>query len=221
MLEQLIRDYGYLILFVGTFLEGETILILAGVAAAEAVLDIRWAILSAFLGTVSGDSLYFLLGRYRGEWLLRKLPRWRSPLRKVLQLLERHSVLVILSYRFMYGIRNVTSFAVGVSRTKAWLFVVLNITGAAIWALMFGLGGFYLGEALLGWVKSVKHNQVKVFWVVLIVALCLWFYRMYRRKRRFAKIVRVRLKARRKREKKLLASRMENKEAPAVGKAGK
>ena len=33
MLDQLLNDFGYLALFIGTFLEGETILVLAGVAA--------------------------------------------------------------------------------------------------------------------------------------------------------------------------------------------
>lgn len=202
MLEQLIKDYGYLALFIGCFLEGETILIIAGVAASEGLLDIRLAILSAFLGTVSGDSVYFLLGRYHGDWLLSKLPRWRPSLRKALKMLERHCVWVILSYRFMYGIRNVTSFAVGVSRIRAWFFALLNLTGAVVWALMFGYGGFYLGEALLRLAKSIRHNQVKLFWLVLAVALAIWLYRVYRRRRRFARLLRTRRHVRSRREKK-------------------
>ena len=56
MLEYLITTYGYPALFLGTFLEGETILIIAGIAAFEGMLDIHQAILTAFIGSMSGDN---------------------------------------------------------------------------------------------------------------------------------------------------------------------
>ncbi|MCX7016875.1 MAG: DedA family protein, partial [Candidatus Sumerlaeota bacterium] len=74
MLEHLLSTYGYLALFIGTFLEGETILIIAGVAASEGLLDIQWAILSAFAGSLLGDQLLFFIARYHGDWLLSRLP---------------------------------------------------------------------------------------------------------------------------------------------------
>ena len=177
---------GYLALFIGTFLEGETILIIAGIAASEGLLNINWVILSAFCGTLLGDQLYFLIGRYRGQWLLSKVPRWQPNMQRALEMLERHAIWVLLTYRFMYGVRNVTSFAVGMSRIRLWVFLVLNIGGAAIWAVIFGLGGYLVGQTLLLFIKDVKHYQVQFLIVACIVALGFWLYRLKRSRQKAA-----------------------------------
>jgi len=44
-LEDFLNSYGYAAVLAGTFLEGETILILAGIAAKMGYLDLRWVIL--------------------------------------------------------------------------------------------------------------------------------------------------------------------------------
>lgn len=71
---QLIIDYGYLALFIGTFLEGETILVIAGFLAHSGYLELHWVILSAFLGTFAGDQTFFYLGRFKGIAFLEKRP---------------------------------------------------------------------------------------------------------------------------------------------------
>ena len=62
MLESLLNEYGYPVLLIGTFLEGETILILGGMAAHLDYLSLGWVIACGFLGTLFGDQLYFFLG---------------------------------------------------------------------------------------------------------------------------------------------------------------
>lgn len=54
-----IEHFGYLAILVGTLLEGETFLILGGFAAHRGYLDLSLVILSAFLGTVLGDQLFY------------------------------------------------------------------------------------------------------------------------------------------------------------------
>ena len=56
-LEHLIDAYGYLAILAGTFLEGETILILGGVAAKLGYLDLPWVIVCGFTGSLIGDQL--------------------------------------------------------------------------------------------------------------------------------------------------------------------
>ena len=49
---QLIQSYGYWAILAGTFLEGETILVLAGFAAHLGYLQLPWVILAAFAGSL-------------------------------------------------------------------------------------------------------------------------------------------------------------------------
>ena len=180
MLQQLIESYGYLALFIGTFLEGETIVIIAGIAAAEELLKLHWIILFAFLGTVAGDQLYFFIGRYKRDWILAKIPRWKPGIERVLGLVERHSIWLLLTFRFMYGVRNFTSFAVGMSRIRIWVFLLLNAIGAAIWAVCFALGGYLFGQALVSLVKDIKKYEKEVLALLCAVALAVWLYRLWR-----------------------------------------
>jgi membrane protein DedA with SNARE-associated domain len=54
-LELLVKTFGYWALFVGTFLEGETILIICGFFAHRGYLELAWVIVVAFMGSLAGD----------------------------------------------------------------------------------------------------------------------------------------------------------------------
>ena len=62
-LESAIHSYGYWAILVGTFLEGETVLVLGGLAAFQGFLSLPGVILAAFVGSMCGDQLFFFLGR--------------------------------------------------------------------------------------------------------------------------------------------------------------
>ena len=158
-LQQLIIDYGYLALLIGTFLEGETILVIAGFLAHGGYLELPIVIATAFLGTFAGDQTFFYLGRWKGIAFLEKRPLWHSKTDKVFDLLHRHQIKVVLGFRFLYGVRNVTPFVIGASRMYPLKFFVLNFLGALIWAIAVGYLGFEFGdiaEKVLGRIKEYE-----------------------------------------------------------------
>jgi membrane protein DedA with SNARE-associated domain len=179
-LQQLVIDYGYLALFIGTFLEGETILVIAGFLAFRGYLELPWVIVSAFLGTFAGDQTFFYLGRFKGIAFLEKRPLWHSKTDKVFEMLRRHQIKVVLGFRFLYGIRNVTPFVIGASRMSPFKFFVLNFLGALVWAISVGYLGYQFGtiaEALMG-----KIQKYEMYILGLLVAGGLFlFWRSNRR----------------------------------------
>jgi len=175
--QSLIQDYGYWTVLLGTFLEGETILLLGGVAAQMGALDVSLVMLSAFVGSTSGDQLYYFIGRWKGQALLDRFPRWKQPASKVGEHIKRHQNLIILTFRFFYGLRNVSPFVLGIYRISIPKFVSLNIIGAAIWSFTFTMIGFLLGEAherILG-----KGYSLILFGILLLVGLIFWAYRRW------------------------------------------
>jgi membrane protein DedA with SNARE-associated domain len=175
-LEYYLSTYGYLALFILTFLEGETILIMAGFAAYNGHLSLPLCILSAFLGSFAGDQTAFYVGRYNKRLLETKLKKWECRIERVHQLLEKHQVLLLISFRFFYGFRNITPFAVGTTNISPWRFFYLNGIGAAVWAISFGLGGFYLGDVLerflqenKWWVVGGLFGVILLVWVIKII----------------------------------------------------
>ena len=172
-----LATYGYLALFIGTFLEGETILIIAGFAAFNGHLSLPLCILAAFLGSFAGDQTAFYVGRYNRRFLETRLKKWECRIERVHRLLEKHQVLVLLSFRFFYGFRNITPFAVGTTNVSPLRFFALNAVGAAVWAVSFGLGGYYLGDVLERFLRQAKWWVAGgLFGVILLV----WFVKLIR-----------------------------------------
>ena len=150
-IDRLIAEHGswfYLIAFIWTFLEGETIVVFAGFAAAQGVLDPFLVLAATGLGSFAGDQSWFWIGRYFGQKLLNRFPRWRPGVEAALRWLERYNTGFILSFRFIYGVRNFSSFAMGVSAVRGRRFLALNFFAAALWAACFVAIGYFLGHAL-------------------------------------------------------------------------
>ena len=125
-LQSLIEHYGYAGILIGTFLEGETILVLAGLAAHQGYLALTWVILAAFLGSLCGDQLFFYLGRKHSQAVLSRRPGWKQKAEKVHQMMNRFQTPMILSFRFLYGLRTVAPFVIGMSSVPVKKFILLN-----------------------------------------------------------------------------------------------
>jgi membrane protein DedA with SNARE-associated domain len=182
-LETLIQNYGYLAILIGTFLEGEVILILGGLAAHLGYLELPWVIASAFAGTFGGDQLYFFIGRRYGQRFLDKRPRWKKRSERIWALLHRHQDWVVLGFRFVYGTRTLTPFVIGMSWIKTLRYVVLNFLGAVVWAIAFGVLGYVFGQVVAQLVGQVKRYEVILFGTVAVLGLVLWGVRLWRQRR--------------------------------------
>lgn len=181
---ELIESYGYLAILIGTFLEGETILLLGGFAAHMGLLELPWVIASAFAGSFSGDQLYFYIGRRYGPRIIAKRLSWQESAEKVYRHLHRHQNLLILSFRFFYGLRNVTPFAIGASQVSRLRFFVLNGIGAVVWAITLAYLGFLFGEAIRLFMEDFKRYEIYVFAGLVLVGILVWLITLIRRRRR-------------------------------------
>lgn len=149
-INRLIAEHGawfYLIAFIWTFLEGETVVLFAGFAAAQGMLNPFLLVAATGLGSFVGDQSCFWVGRHFGSRLLDRFPRWRFGVEAALRWLERYNTGFILSFRFIYGVRNFSSFAMGMSAIRGKRFLALNFLAAALWAANFIAVGYFLGHA--------------------------------------------------------------------------
>jgi membrane protein DedA with SNARE-associated domain len=184
----IIGSYGYFALLVGTFLEGETILILAGFAAHLGYLYLPWVILVAFIGTLSGDQLFFYLGRRHSRFVLDKYPAWQSRLDRVQRLFERYQTLLILGFRFLYGLRTVTPFVLGRSGVSPRYFFLLNTLSALVWSAAVGVGGYLFGNFLKLILGDIRRYEFESFGAIACIGGLIWGIYFYRsRKKRLLK----------------------------------
>jgi membrane protein DedA with SNARE-associated domain len=186
-LELLLARYGYPALVAGTAMEGETILVIAGFLAHRGYLALPYVILAAFLGTFAGDQFYFHLGQKSGAALLERRPKWQAKACRARALFERHRIPIVLGFRFLYGLRIVTPFVIGMSGFSAKLFVVLNAISAIIWAIVISCLGYGFGGFLSVLLKDVKHWEKWIILGMLVVGGLAWLRHHIRRQRRECK----------------------------------
>jgi len=182
-LQSIIENYGYAAILIGTFLEGETILVLAGLAAHQGYLILTWVVIAAFLGSLCGDQLFFYLGRKHSQAVLSRRPAWKQKAEKIHKLMNRFETLMILSFRFLYGLRTVAPFVIGMSPVSFKKFMLLNAAGALVWATAVGSGGYLFGHALEILIGKIEHYEVHVFIVIALLGLLIWAVHFYHRRK--------------------------------------
>lgn len=164
---EVIHHYGYGAIAVGTFFEGEFIMLAAGIAACAGVLSLPLVIAAGMGGTFASDTVCFLLGRLAGERLQRWFPGLHLRLGRIFRLMERHDEKLLLGYQFVPGLCTVTPIAYGMSRISVLRFLALDLVGNACWTLAFAVGGYAFGEAFARVVRNAPP------WAPLLVGLIL------------------------------------------------
>ena len=181
LLEYIVKTYGYWALLVGTFLEGETILMLGGITAHLGYLKLPIVMIVAFIGSFSGDQFYFFLGRKKGKELLSRNPKWERRADRAHRLLEKYHDLIMLGFRFVYGTRIMIPIVLGMSKNiKTSRFVIFNAIGAVIWSVVISAGGYVFGHALEGIIKDIHHYEVEVMIGVSVAGVLIWLIHRYR-----------------------------------------
>jgi len=182
-LESFVQSYGYGALFLGTLLEGETILILAGLMAHMGLMKLPLVILVALLGSFLGDQFYFFLGRRKGAALLDRHPAWKRRAEKVHRAMQRYRNWIMLGFRFVYGMRTVTPLILGMDRTiPTRRFILLNLIGAALWSAVIATGGYFFGRVLKIILEDIKHYELALLLVVLLIGIAIRLLAAYREK---------------------------------------
>ncbi len=165
-IQQLLREYlelhGYWVLFLGTFLEGEAILIMAGFLAFQGYLDIRLVILTALCGSFLGDQFYFYLGYFKGKPLMRRFHSIARKFREALRLIEKYGSLVAFFSRFTYGFRIILPMILGITSLPPKTFIWINLISALTWSIIFSLAGFLFGKSASLFLEDVSKTGCKV-----------------------------------------------------------
>jgi membrane protein DedA with SNARE-associated domain len=141
-LPRLLHDYGYLLIFLGTFAEGESLLVLGGYFAHRGYLDLRGVVATAFVAAVCGDQLFFHLGRRHAARLLARFPRLHDKVRIAVHRAEHHQNLLVSGMRFLWGLRIAAPVAMGMTRMASQKFFWLNLLSAAVWSVLFAFLGY-------------------------------------------------------------------------------
>jgi len=162
-LHALIAAHGYWVVALFCLLEGETVLVLAGFAAARGHLDIFGVMAVAAVAGFAGDQIFFWIGRAHGATVLVRFPSVARQTERVFRLIERYQSWVIVGVRFAYGLRIAGPIIIGTSRVAPSRFALFNAIGAIIWAILVAGVGYLFGEAATAVLGELHNVEVWLF----------------------------------------------------------
>ena len=178
--EALLEQFGYFAVFVGTFLEGEAILIAAGFFASRGFLDLFLVTLVAFAGAYAGHIFWFWLGRVHGVRLLDRFPRMKRHFGKGIRVFERYGASAIIITQWIYGLRITCAVIIGMSRIGLVKFLVYEALSCALWSVVIAFAGFYFGRAIEAVLGRVEHIEKYALAVIALVAIGFWLYHRWK-----------------------------------------
>lgn len=126
----------------------DTFLLLAGFLVAQGKLDLSATLWSAILGSITGITVSFFLGRFSSGWLLKnvapKIQLTEERLKKARRWFHRVGKWALLICYFVPFMRHIAGFLAGGSSLKVNQFALYAYTGALLWVLSYLFLGYFL-----------------------------------------------------------------------------
>jgi membrane protein DedA with SNARE-associated domain len=174
----LIKAYGYLGVFsslmLGMFglpVPDESIMTFTGFLVSKAYLQPLPAVLCAYLGSICGITLNYVLGRLIGLRLVQKYGRYVHVTPEKLALahrwFEKYGKWALFGGYFFPGLRHLTALTAGASRLEYRTFAPFAYSGGFLWVSSFITLGYFLGEE---W-RLVIPEVEKYLWVAVGVVV--------------------------------------------------
>lgn len=173
-----ISDFGYMILFLYSMGGGYVGIIAAGVLSANGMLDIYLSILIAILGNISGSTLYAYLARFQKKEFYKYFKKHKRKLAMMSLLIKKYDWWIILTCKYLHGIRTLIPLAIGLSKFSFVKFLVINIIACIIWGFVLGFAGFYASGFLQNALKFLLEHPY--YFALLGVFIMLLLYAFYK-----------------------------------------
>jgi membrane-associated protein len=187
-------------LLIGFFLPGDSLLVTAGLVAANTGWDVPLLLVTLSASAIIGDSVGYAIGYRTGPRIFnRPQSRFfrRDHLLAAQSFYERHGGKTIVLARFMPIIRTFAPVVAGVGRMNYSRFLFFNIFGGIGWVVSMILIGYYLPTVidpavkwalrLLGFAGAdtfeIRNHIEKVIIVVVLISISPGIYAWWRSKR--------------------------------------
>jgi len=182
-----ITQYGYVAIFVllvfgivGLPVPDETLLTFTGYLVYKGNFSLPWAFASAAVGSATGMTISYTLGRVFGMPLLRRYGKYvhitPERLQRAHAWFDRVGHWALTLGYFIPGVRHLTAYAAGTSELAPHQFAVFAYSGTVLWVSSFLSLGYFLGERWQDVQKNVDHYLIlgSVALGVLIAAYLAW-----------------------------------------------
>jgi membrane-associated protein len=138
-------------LLIGFFLPGDTLLLSAGIFAAQGKLPLALLIFTVVVAAVIGDNVGYTIGRRMGPRIFKKkdsLLFHKENVERAQQFYEDHGGKTIVLARFVPVVRTFAPIVAGVGKMPRQRFMAFNVIGALFWGVGVILLGYFVGAQI-------------------------------------------------------------------------
>jgi len=167
-MEELIRDWGYIILFLYSFGGGFVALVVAGILSYSGELNIIISILVAGVSNFLGDQFLFTLARKNKHQAKQMMQKHRRKIALSHLLMRRYGTWVIFIQKYIYGIKTLIPLAMGLTKYDYKKFLFFNILATILWACFVGMASYMLGEIVYTYIDELKSYAPLIVGAILI-----------------------------------------------------
>lgn len=158
-LQQLLIHYGLAAVLIGSAIEGDFSLLLAGVVSHLGIFPFAWAVAAGTAGSLVGDMAWYALGRLRGpKFRVGKLYRRVGP--TIDRLARQLGPWELLAARFVYGTKAASMVFWGLHGLSFPRFLLIDALGCAIGATVFTSLGYLVSGSAMVLLGKVRRIQV-------------------------------------------------------------
>jgi len=178
LLIDLLHEYGYIILFIWSIMEGESGLVMAGVMVHTGDMNMGIAIATAASGGFLGDQIYFYIGRFNRSFILKTMKTQRRKFALATLLLKKYGWIIIFMQRYLYGLRTIIPMSIGTTKYSLLQFAIINFFSAIVWASITITLAYIFGKEILTILDFVKEHFMFIvpFIILAIIGIAFYFH---------------------------------------------
>jgi membrane protein DedA with SNARE-associated domain len=201
---ELLRQYGYQLVFASLFLEAAglplpaaVVLLTAGAMSAVGWFELYWVVAAAVAGMMLGDVLMYLLGRYTGWTILGVVCSLsmnpETCIIKSADAFYRRGKMTLFFCKFLPGVNTLASPLAGSLKMRLGPFLGFDVAGVSLYVLVYSLIGFLFSRELARLGQGLMAAQRAVTWVLAagVVGYIAYRFRNYLKNRMYRVVPRV------------------------------
>jgi membrane protein DedA with SNARE-associated domain/membrane-associated phospholipid phosphatase len=160
--------------FVGNFLPGQTIVILAGFLAYQKLMNIYVLMILASIGVILGDVISFKLGEKYGDAFIKKHGKYfllnKKRYDKTKKLVKMNLGKTLFFGKFNNFTRSGASFVTGSLKMPFKKFMFWNVISGLAWGILWVCIGYFAGKSFAFVVKYIGFGVIIATIIVLLLS---------------------------------------------------
>lgn len=153
---------GYILIFLGAFLEGDAVVFTTGFMAHREIIQPIAGLITLFTGAILGDIFWYFLGRElkNSRWFIN---RWVT---KITEPFDDHIIKkplkTIFVSKFTYGLHHPILMRAGALNVPFKTYIKNDIISSALWILVVGSLGFASGASYVILKRYLKYGEAAI-----------------------------------------------------------